>query len=940
MGDTMGTLVQSPDRASAEVSGLQPIIRPEGRGRLGTFLSGVLPAVNAELDEYDKGSRDRLIALGRNDELNGVLHDVSLLDRRNYQSGITYQRVVNGQIALTQKFQDDIDSADASTFDPDVLLKKGREFTDQSVTNIHDAKLPNEIKEALYTAQLKENATYMTMVDKKIKQITADNATTIRVNSTAELTRNLGTNELTASELAVNVEAFIEKRTLAMRLADPEMSLEDIKAEVSKDVDAAFTFNLDSIKTNGQPEDLVRLEYFSQVADSLVDTDLNLATKVQVKANKIASEIQTNQVARRKYEVNNFLDSKLIAPETWSKEETLDYVGKLFEDPSIPFDERAALSTSILSAYTKNQVAILNAETVLDPEQYTPVGFAALGKSEEELVKLTTAKFLNENPDNPAVAGLKLMHHFATMSDYSGAGVKRGSEIFFGSLIGYASMSDADVANDKFYEARQQQFAVSMQMYNKYRTENATKARDMLSGIDDRYIDAFASVYETGGTLEDVRRRFKDPVSVADKYKSMETVLNDTAGVTKALGLGSELLGGVDGVRSKSISDGLEPYFVDAVVSKITGAKAAFVNTAQMSTATSLIARYQKSGGFLPSPAGYSSAIMDINVAKQVQGYTVTGTNVPLNPAYIGAAIDAEKERYAKIYDTDASNVLAVSDATGQQMNFYVYESSGWRGKGDPVLKTDGVTGGAVSTSMAVLKNTAEKQYNEDNTRNASAAGQDSRYTNTRIGQAMIADHNTGKQSTININAHYANGIGGNLGLATIWVNHMASMEGFVTQRTGTKDANTGKQSYVYGFGATSATAQALKMEQEFINAQGNAQKTADVQGKFMQKYYSGFNTTLAKVGIPAPTSAIYPAQWTPSLMLAYDVKWHAGTIGRTGKNNQILGLSDALNAKSYAAGRKILQGLSTYNRKDLGSKRNRFMETALLAHFRARGVK
>ena len=74
--------------------------------------------------------------------------------------------------------------------------------------------------------------------------------------------------------------------------------------------------------------------------------------------------------------------------------------------------------------------------------------------------------------------------------------------------------------------------------------------------------------------------------------------------------------------------------------------------------------------------------------------------------------------------------------------------------------------------------------------------------------------------------------------------------------------------------------------------------------------------------------------------MLAYDVKWHAGTTGRTGKYGQIEGLSDAMNATSYAKGRAILQKLSTYNRENLGSKRNRFMENALADHFRARGVR
>lgn len=923
----MGTLVQAPERASVEIGGLTAIDKPaSGSSGLGAFLEGILPAINQELNEYDKESRARVMALGQNDKLNNVMNEVSILDRQNYAHGRNYQGVVNGQIALAQKFQEKIYNADPATFDPEELLREGREFTNQSVNNIHDSALPADLKEGLYQAQLKENATYMKMVDAKIKQITSDNAAATRTNSVAEYSRNLSEEAYTPEELGVVTDAFIEKRKLAIRSMNPDATTQEVADEINADLKSAFTFNLNQIKTNGNPEDLQKLQHLSAVAQQFVDRDLGLAMMVQEKADSIGSEIETNQVARRSFEVQNYLNDRMIDPTLWTKEDTLARATAIFSDGSIPYPERARLAGGILNAYAKYQEKLANAEEILDPRQESISSYVARGDSQAEYDKDILASFIKEEPRNPAIGALKAIDFFSKQAEYSDTGVRAASKILFNTLTGYARMSDSEVQNDPYSEIRREQFAITAQIYNRFKSENMSKAYDLLGGLPSEYVDAFSAAFETGKSLEDVRKMFQNPVSTEETYANIERITSDAAGIKKALNLGNEVFsleGSPDGRGRASISDGLENRFSELVSIKLKGSKAHFAGSAPISTATGAIAEYNNSGGLIKSTHGYASTIMDLGVAQQVQNWKVTGSTTPMGTQYFARSIDATRQILAKEHKVSPSNVLVFSDATGQLMHFELYESTGLFGKGEPKLKFRG------DVSMSRIKSQAETLYKADAKRNASQAGQDSRYMNTRIGQATINDVN-GNSSVGKINAMYAKGAGGNLGIATIWVNHMQQMEGFTANGVTAKDANTGKVSTVYGHGMTAATLKRMGMYDEVQAARGNTQRMLDVQGKFMQRYYADVNKDLQAVGLPAPTSSIYSNKHLPSLMLVYDVKWHGGNTSA---------LAKAMNAKSYTEGRRLLQGLSTYNRKNLGSKRNRFMEAALKSHYDARGI-
>lgn len=942
----MGTLVQAPELASTEVAGLQPIARPQGRG-VGSFLASILEPVNKEIDNYQKENRARNVALGMNDKLNNVVRDVSILDQQNYKHGINYQSVVNGQAALTKKFQEDLDNVDPNNPDPDELFRITKEYQAQTVDNIHNSDLPNDLKESLYDSTLKENATYMSSVQKKLKQVAQDTQQNALVNMTAVLARDLGNTAMTTEERMVSVGAFYEKTIAGLRVANPDISLEDAQKVAKDNIKAAFINNLKTVSANGTPEDATKAQQLAELAEGMIDFDLSTSTELLSAANTVIADMYANNDSRVGLEVSDLMNRMDYPNNEVSREEILAAMVAITNNPALTFQDRNKYRKQLQDKWTQLDIKRLEAEVVDDPFAYeNPSDYERINKTESEWVKDHKEAYLKQFP-NPFDAGRALMMKGASGAEYSSQAVKEGSELVFRPLIGYLAMSDSDVAKDEYSAVRTEQFAQIQQLYQQYKKENGTKAADMLSGIDSKYLDAFATALENGGTIEDVRRSFKSPIDMTARYKYLDDAIGKLT--SKDLGL-NKWFGGTGGTaaRGRAVPDALEDVYTTFAQTALNESRSALVPQVGSSNVSALVSRAKQSGVLLSSPYGYSSTIMPARVAQQVQGYRVTGTNVPLNPTYMGKAIDAERQKYAKAYGVPPANVLAVANSTGSDVQFYAYKVGGKTlglfGDGTPELvngNANGIMSGG-STSLARLKKDAETFYKSDNMRknNPTGAQLDGQYMNTRIGSTVLTEHGSGRRIPARVSAHWGKGMGDNLGLGTLLVNHFTQMEGFVTGRTQTKDQNTGKISHVYGLGMTEKTLRGMGMLQEAEAAVGNPQRMLDVNGKFMQRYYSTVGKDLARVGLPVPSPNQYPPALTPSLMLVYDVKWHGGDGSIYGKKgvNGGRGLVHAMNASTYAEGRRIMQGLPVYDRKNRGSKRNRFMETALVNHFRAKG--
>lgn len=933
----MGSLVQSPEVADALVSGIQASVTPTGSGGgIGSFLAKLLPAANTELENYAKENKAHNLALGQNDKLNGVVREAGLLNRKDYAQGREYQGVVNGQIILAKDFQDYMDSLDPADFDPDEVYKRGQEFTAQTIEVINSSKLDPELKAQLYNSNIKENATYMVGIDKKVAKFKDDAAQQTRVNELAALTLKLKNTDQTPAEVVVGIEAFIDRRDTSLQLSNPEMSAEQRRESIFKDLDVGFTHLLDSIHIDGLDTDAPTFEHISALSDYLVEIGaVDLANKVQTKSNEVYTDIREQNVARKEFKFSVTKDKWEADPTLATEEGVKRIMGELSADNSIPLADRLGLAAKYHNIYMSAQEKLLKAEVVLNPLQHSITSYYAMGKSEGDLVEDVAALILPQYPDNPAEGGLALMNYgMDVKGEYSPLMVKKGAETFFRSLESYVRKTDAEVANDPYSQDRNEVFGKAMQMYQKYQRTSPEKARDLLSGVPENQIDAYAMVFERGGTLEDVREALTSVVPVKMRMESISNAINDKTAIAKELALDAEFTSKHGGRFTKSMSDGVNDKYVYAYQAALTSDQAYYADTESASSIKSMAAKRARYGADVKSPAGYNAAIFTIPAAKQMATWT-SEDGVPIGRVgqdFVGLALDDMREVVAREHKTSPSNIIPTSDKGGNTINFQVWESGGWNGKGEPTLKD------TATYSMARVKTVAQRIYKTANERKESQAGLDHISSNTPLGQLTVSDFNTGAISTVQVPADYANALGGNIPLGKDWLVHMQYVEDFVVNGTATRDANSTKPSYVYGHGMTTKTIAKLGMTQEVQAAKGNAQKMIQVQGKFMRKYYAGLPDAAKAVGVPMPTTGVYPSSMKAPLMLVLDEMWHNGSIYNT--KNPSRSMHAAMNAKSHAAGEAILKRLNTYNRsakKD--TKRNRFMRNALKQHYKNRGL-
>lgn len=936
----MRSMVNSPAMANVEISGLQPIERPQQES-LGSFLAGMLPEVNKAISTYKDENADYYMALGRNDRLNDVHREVSVLGRQAYEQGLEFQHIVNNQAILSGKFMEDVDSMDENNTTPEQLQERAKQYLDESVTNIYSAKtLSPEAKKTLYEAQLKENATYMKEINTKQQQIAKDATYKTMTNLSLTFARDLGTSSDTPADTVLKVEAFKTKMFNLERELDKEATADDITKRIGARLDTIFTKQLDTYKAGGTAEDVKSMEQLVNLAENFMETDLDLAVKLQTKAIKYIAEVQENNDSLKEREVAELVADWTLNPDGVTEEKVKGALSEIYGDGSLSIKGQTSMGKTILSAYTTATNKVVSGAEMLDPSLYeSPSAALRAGFSEDKWVSASLEKLLQQTGD-AAEAGYQLILK-GNGTEYSPDAVRKGSESMFRTFSGYVTMGDAEVKNDPYGAKRQQDFARVQALYQQYKKDNNSKALDLLSGVDERYRSAFATVLENGGSLESVREALKSPIATTEKYKFVDQGINGVTADT--LGLKDEVFGGTGGTRFNNISDALNDTYVSYVKAAMTASRSHIVMGVGSGDTNDVFSRYRDSGGLIQSPKGYSSAIVPIQAAKNLAKLKNNG-GAPIGMDYIGKAIDAKREEYAKKYGVRPDNVIVVSNDVGTQFQFLAYDiESNLYGvrTGKPVLKNGnntGINAGGMETTARLIAD-AQKYYSEDSRRKTTPTQQeyDERKSGVRIGRAVVVPLGTSRGVPVSVNSLYAEGVGGNKDLATMWVNHMQVMEGFATTGTSATDANTQKVSTVWANGITekNATPNTIAMLRA---ANGDTQRIMDIQGGFMRSYYNkmGINKDLAKAGVPAPTASMYPAQFKQSLMLIYDAAWHGHNGALYGKNNN--GVIAAMNAPNYAQGLAILKGTSVYNRSKANHRRNVWMESALKSHFKATG--
>lgn len=941
----MSTLVPTPEIAQTKISGLAPVQRgDQSNGGLGSFLSSFLPEAGKAISQYQEENKAYNIALGMNDSLNQVHREVSLLDRANYEYGITYQNTMSEQAALQKDFLDRLQQIDPNDPDPSKFYDMTKEYLDNTVTAIHNSNLPTKLKEQLYVSTIKENAVYTKLVQDKMQQISANAAFEARRGMTAKLVRSLTEESFTPEELGVAVEAFADKYYASRVAENPtgNITREEVQEGLSKELGIAFDFVLDQIKTAGNSGDTAKLQHLAAVADKLVEYDVNLANRVQTKTLQIETDILQGNDTNFTYEVDGMLTEWTNDPSMVTQSTLESALANIMSRNDISSRAKVREAGRLSDAYRRHQEKLMSAEETNIQLYGTPSDYQRIGKTPETWAKDWYAHILKGSGDT-LTAGVEAMRMGATGAEYSPELIKLGSEAMFRNLSGTLTMTDEELKNDPYYQQRKENFEKAAALYRNLKVNNGSRAIDMLSGVDQRHVAAFEVALENGGKLESLREAFKNPTAVTAKFTSYDKAMNSIT--ADHLGLRDALLGGDGGTRTRNMADALEDTYVGMVKNVLDDSKSSFVSMVQGDSPNELLG-IAKRDILLPSENGYSSIIMTKRARNAINGMKVLDSNEPLHASYVSKAIDKQRESIARNYGVRPDNVIARVDNAGRTVQFYAYKTEGLRGKTATLVNgnENGILAGG-TIPLTAIRSEASKMHKADR-----SGSKKTLEGNIRIGQTVVHDLSApvmgGRRvgNNVKLSANYGKALGGNTGLATEFINHLGIMEGFTSKPLKPSDANTGKVSTVYGMGVTEANMGSEGTKRMFRQAAGDPQKIMDLQGEFMVDYYKklNINKDIQRVGIPAPSSGAYPSQYKKSLMLVYDVGWHGHNGGLHGvrSNGKKVrdGVVDAMNAPTLKQGLSMLRNTTVYNRKNPKSKRNVWMEDALKSHFKAMG--
>jgi hypothetical protein len=935
----MGTLVEAPNRANVEIGGLAPVDRPAaGGGGLGTFLEGILPAVNKEIDIYQEANQDRLVALGQNDKLNKMYREVSVLDRQAYQHGRSYQDALNGQILLAQDFQNKVDELDRTNPDPDALIQLQSEYNNASVDNIHLSKLPVGMKKQLYGAQLKQNAVYTKMIDTKLKRITADNVAVTRMNSLAMLTKNIVRGEYTPEERVVLLTAHRDSLWAGMRIVDSEVSVEDMDAAYQEDVLAVMTYALTTAQAGEDgAANIAFMDDLTATVELMEGVSLKTATAISKKNMEFKAEaiaINDTQIAR---EVDDFLKRVELQPDSVSGDDYQALDNNINSMDNISPSAKTAMKKQLSSSFVSRYKALSSGQKLYNPTELSVTDAERMGVSSSQLISEARTEYLQKFDGDNFLAGREMINQFGLGSQYDSAGVQAGAELFARPFIGYVKMGAEGVVGDRYTTLRESNFKTFSDLYRSTVSANGSAAADLMAGIPDDLRNAFITTMQSGGSLEDVRIAAQSPVANAASYDN----IRKAAGGLKAdmFGLGGSPIGDTFAGR-KSMSKKIQQNYMDGMNIIVAESFPDLVTRMGASTNSEelgvLIQEYQ-----LPSSGGYTAPLTNTRVYTQLK-QAKTANGAPLGLEFISQADVAVRKQLAEKYSDATAQVLPDDvivrfNSTGEFATYSLYDTTTDNKMG--LVDGKGKLVRTIEVPTTHILDGAERIYNSDSQRKLKPTVKQQREKEaaTTVGTGTIYNQTTKQPSKIKLTVPYAKMVGDNVDVGTDLTSFLGDWWGF---RSTPVETDSGMS---YGIGANDKMVHD-NLKQEFINAgkSGKPQAAIDVQAKLFESRFRAVDMKQAfqRVGVKAPDKNLYPKKNLPAVRLLHAAAYFDGNTGLYGNNKGVKGVVAAMSAPNYKAGEALFKKTKLYDPTGGQANRNKALLEQLREHYKSQGKK
>lgn len=951
-----------PEVAIPSVTQTQLYEQPVKDGISG-FLNRVLPQVVEGVQDYQKDSANRNIALGMNDVINGVEREVTFLDRANYEQGREIQKVTSTRARDQTEYIKQAESiiyGNGTEADADALRE---EFLRKQVDSIYYSDLSSQHKEMLLEAGIDEAAAYAKVTSgvlKKQKEIQSQASARTRIQGVYQLVRGVG-GELNGNILSTVLDAqWKQSYTAHFELGTAPDEVAKLAAqEVAASIQYATSmYDPRSPEANNFAN---ALQGALQVIDSQGRMPFEIRMDLQNQLNTMrASNQQYNNTMLQNQGLQLELDSQGGDPDaviTNAKAYLLE-VERLETEgiitPEDAFQRKQFAAGLVMKSNEAALQGMYTGDSIINNGISYQQFYAAGEGGEPEYSDLIFQSFVKNNMNNDQAIGRAALDRAMAgnaQGEYLPTLAKKGVQFLSQQFVGFMYMSPKDAENNENYQNAVVAWDTFKQVYNDARKVNGSLATAMLGGLPEDSVSIIQGMAESNANLHSAQAAMNDPISTNQRRalvnKAIDNISTDVLN-NKWFGnsMGGKVWGwGMNSEVGSSFENIVKNTYRSSIATLSTGA-----------TDDNPERLLDRAVGKLHVQGKYSDTLFSEQSIGYYGNIKHNGAIIPRD--IISKEADSIREEVAKQAGTNPKNVLIYSPMPSTVV-VQAYDKDG-------KLKLNiGGSGydGRVFTQQEFTKRLKDRMDTEtskygkqiirdvsfgdiwnygDNIKRIQQQDRERAAQREQVQgkskqavaynpKAYVAQGIAGT-TPVKLNASHAVPFGGDIQLAKMWNNHVNNHEGWLTDYkvvTG-EGGHTTSKTVGHGLNWTGNPKWRAKMDA----AVGNPQKIMDVTGDFAAA--SGSLQNAAKrVGIPvATTGSMYDTRFAETQMLLADYRWASGNTKS---------IEHILTQPNYTAALAAMRNSKEYKMKDTtqateAHRRNVWRRNALRNFYNAKG--
>lgn len=989
----MPTLIQQPNVADTEVSQLQAVAEPVStKSGLSDFILGILPVAADAFTANQKANAQHNVALGMNDELNNFTRDVSFIDQKYYDQGREIQAVEAFNAERSGTYDTELLklARDNPNMTSDELLQKYEGMNQKAIDVLYEANIDQDIKEKLYTAYAQEHAAQVKTVTGIIKQVGDEVERDTRKQRSQTLLNNLLSGTNTVEQNAMQLASYKTRATALhiRRGEDPRKAAELADAEIKTITEFAAKTVLDNIDVNptnvGLLNNLQELNnYGIRTGDIDISTLSAMGGILNTAQTKVLS-MNADNLAARYVDI----DAQVTAGKTEYTYEVLNSdlkgLAQQRDTGQITQAQYVQEATKYTNLFERSEKARLSAkppeESIIDMDVSLTEAMYNYDMTETEYTDAWATEMYKRANGDPIEAAKGMITKSVGKEDLVKLRQK-GSETFWRQVS--LKQTEAEFKADPRGQNKAQAFEELKKLYLKNATVAPSLAADLLSGLDDKDRAAVVQAFLANGTLADAMHNTQRVVEITQQntgYKQLIDGLN--ADKLNLKGWGVNVLGSAGIFNRAGIVGGLFNETGAAIKEKslanhVSSIKGVLENSPEMAPSIAnldpkaVVGVLKEKGMVIESSNGHQATYLNSRAAKTMP-QAMVGVPEESKSQYLSRAIDLKRQeivgnvkaQYGATVSLDQIHMVSSGRSTTQLVAHIIGD------KGQSI--------GAIPVNVSELSAGATRIYNTDrgkskgevkkfkasgfkaeNTSGYGVMGKiDTLYgakvpeysintkgSFTRRTITALDPKHKGQKSVVTVPNIWTLPVNGNTRLAAIWFDHQVVNEGVflavgtaTSQSSGLQSVNAGvqtslrrqvKQGGKVVWQNNNGKAYGTDWEAKYKAAEGDAQKTINVQSEFNSHHLAGWQDAARKVGIPVATQAAYPTKHESTQIFLADIAYHGGSFKPA---------ITALTQRDVSAGRSVLHNTSAY--RDSSKARKQFLDKALNQHYQNKGTR